>query len=57
MFGINLSVLSFLIGIFTSLPYPFALFLAGTYIDLAGGGILVLWAIIWLVFNGRAGKR
>ena len=56
-FGANLSAVSFLIGIFTNLPYLFVLYVAGIYIDFGGGGILSLWVIIWLVLNGRAGKR
>lgn len=52
-FGINLSVVSFLIGIFTSLPYLFVLFITGIYIDFVGGGILVLWVVTWLILKGR----
>ncbi len=56
-FGVNLSVASFLIGIFTNLSYMSIPFVAGIYIDLAGVGILVLWAITWLILKGQAGKR
>jgi hypothetical protein len=57
VFGINLFIMVYLIWIFTGLSYLRVLYISGIYVSLAGGGILVLWLIIWLVLNGQLGKR